>query len=136
LLVKCEANCEEEEGLMKAMRDEAALDEEMAALDQAKDILSQKVVVLAQTGSRVHRDEADKRETGMTDDSSRGPKTRSVHRFSRGLMLGIAFASTAGGIATLNGSPAHLVLSGSSILDGTLTYGEWLLFGFPISACT
>ena len=35
LLVKCEANCEEEEGLMKAMRDEAALDEEMAALEEA-----------------------------------------------------------------------------------------------------
>merc|ERR1719343_565991 len=83
-----------------------------------------------------HTDEADKREKGMANDSSWGPKTRNVHRFSRGLMLGIAFGSTAGGIATLNGSPAHLVLSGSSILDGTLTYSEWLLFGFPISACT
>jgi len=58
--------------------------------------------------------------------------------FSTGLMLGIAYACSVGGIATLVGTPPNL--SFARIFQITfpeakpVAFGSWLLMGFPLSA--
>jgi sodium-dependent dicarboxylate transporter 2/3/5 len=55
--------------------------------------------------------------------------------FGRALMLGIAYAATIGGVATLVGTPPNAVLAG--IVEKTqglsISFGHWLLFGLPLS---
>lgn len=58
-----------------------------------------------------------------------------VAKFSKGLMLAIAYSASIGGFATLIGTPPNLVLAG--ILEETygvkITFLEWLQFGLPLS---
>ena len=51
-------------------------------------------------------------------------------------MLGIAYAATIGGVATLIGTPPNAILAGvSETLAGQrIGFGTWLAFGLPLSA--
>ncbi len=51
------------------------------------------------------------------------------------LMLGIAYAASIGGVATLVGTPPNVVLSGfaSSLLGAKITFLDWLKIGLPYS---
>lgn len=56
-------------------------------------------------------------------------------RFGKALMLGMAYAASIGGIATLIGTPPNLIFAG--FLDEAygiqITFWQWFKFGFPIS---
>lgn len=55
--------------------------------------------------------------------------------FGKSLMLGVAYACSIGGIATLIGTPTNLVFSG--MIEKTygidITFYQWFIIGFPIS---
>ncbi len=59
------------------------------------------------------------------------------HNFTLALMLGIAYACSSGGIATLVGTPPNLVLQ--RVFELTfpkappITFGQWFLMGLPLS---
>jgi sodium-dependent dicarboxylate transporter 2/3/5 len=58
--------------------------------------------------------------------------------FGRALMLGIAFAASIGGLATIIGTPpnAILVAQVKAMYGYTITFFDWLLFGFPLAVVT
>jgi len=60
-----------------------------------------------------------------------------VHFFSIGLLLGIAYAASIGGMATLVGTPPNLVLAkifSISFPKGPeISFARWLIFAFPVS---
>mmetsp|Transcript_95252 Transcript_95252/g.274337 ORF Transcript_95252/g.274337 Transcript_95252/m.274337 type:complete len:732 (-) Transcript_95252:36-2231(-) len=65
-----------------------------------------------------------------------GPsKVDQVRRFGAGLMLGVAYAASIGGIATTIGTPPNALLAGTQILAGHVSFGSWILFALPISFC-
>ncbi len=53
------------------------------------------------------------------------------------LMLGIAYAASIGGVATIIGTPPNAILAG--VLDQNyaidLGFGDWMLFALPLSLC-
>lgn len=55
--------------------------------------------------------------------------------FGKALMLGVAYACSIGGIATLIGTPTNLVFSG--MVEKTygidISFSQWFLIGFPLS---
>lgn len=55
--------------------------------------------------------------------------------FGKALMLGIAYAASIGGMATLIGTPPNLVMAG--IIKETygvqISFSQWFAFGFPVS---
>jgi len=55
--------------------------------------------------------------------------------FSTALLLGIAYACSIGGIATLIGTPPNAILAGAvgRILNQEIDFGSWLTIGLPIS---
>mmetsp|Transcript_100891 Transcript_100891/g.261107 ORF Transcript_100891/g.261107 Transcript_100891/m.261107 type:complete len:732 (+) Transcript_100891:85-2280(+) len=59
-----------------------------------------------------------------------------VQRFGRGLLLGIAFSSTSGGLATLTGAISNDILPGESLVAEYVTSSKWFLFALPISVTT
>ena len=56
--------------------------------------------------------------------------------FGRSLMLGIAYAASIGGVATLIGTPPNAVLAGvvEKTLGTTIGFGQWFLFGLPLAS--
>ncbi|MCM4160088.1 DASS family sodium-coupled anion symporter [Antarcticibacterium flavum] len=58
-----------------------------------------------------------------------------TQRFGKALMLGMAYAASIGGVATLIGTPPNLIFAG--FLNETygieITFWQWFKFGFPIS---
>ncbi|HEY9052916.1 MAG TPA: SLC13 family permease [Gammaproteobacteria bacterium] len=56
--------------------------------------------------------------------------------FATTLMLGIAYASSIGGVATLIGTPPNAILAGviESSYGYKIGFAEWMLFGVPLSA--
>jgi len=62
---------------------------------------------------------------------------KKTHPFAVALMLGIAYACSTGGIATLVGTPPNLVLQ--RVFEQTfpgappITFGQWFLLGLPLS---
>ncbi|MBA4603111.1 SLC13 family permease [Thermoactinomyces mirandus] len=56
-------------------------------------------------------------------------------RFGKALMLGIAYSSSLGGIATLIGTPPNTILAGAieKTYGTELSFAEWMLFGVPIA---
>ena len=73
------------------------------------------------------------RKSGLDKDIDFSPEH---FAFGLNLMLGIAYAASIGGIATLIGTPPNTVLA--SFLSGTynyeITFARWLLVGVPIAA--
>ena len=67
--------------------------------------------------------------------STAGPKP-ALERFGLALMLGIAYAASIGGVATLVGTPTNALLA--SFLDSAygyaLSFRRWLAFGLPFTA--
>ncbi|MFT5253057.1 MAG: sodium-dependent dicarboxylate transporter 2/3/5 [Flavobacteriales bacterium] len=61
---------------------------------------------------------------------------KELGKFKTGLLLGIAYASSIGGMATLIGSPTNLVFIKtyeSHFKNGpTINFANWLIFAFPI----
>jgi len=55
--------------------------------------------------------------------------------FARALMLGLAYAASIGGVATLIGSPPNAVLAGVAHkhLGINVTFGDWMLIGLPLT---
>lgn len=51
------------------------------------------------------------------------------------LMLGIAYSASIGGLATIIGTPTNIILTGvvKNIYGIEISFGEWMLIGFPIS---
>ncbi|CAN6218137.1 unnamed protein product [Urochloa humidicola] len=62
---------------------------------------------------------------------------RELQRFSKALVLGITFASTIGGMATLTGTGANIILVGmwSTYFpeQPPITFSSWMSFGFPMA---
>lgn len=59
-----------------------------------------------------------------------------VHRYSAGVLLGIAFASNAGGIATMTGCVPNQILLGVGTLADEISYSHWFRFALPTSVVT
>ena len=61
---------------------------------------------------------------------------KEIGRFKTGLLLGIAYASSIGGMATLIGTPTNLVflkIYESHFKNGpTINFANWMIFAFPI----
>jgi sodium-dependent dicarboxylate transporter 2/3/5 len=68
--------------------------------------------------------------------SNAGDFKSDVSKFSKSLMLAIAYSASIGGFATLIGTPPNLVLAG--ILEETygvkISFLQWFQFGLPLSA--
>ncbi|SCA63792.1 Sodium-dependent dicarboxylate transporter SdcS [Chlamydiales bacterium SCGC AG-110-P3] len=72
---------------------------------------------------------------GEVKETVEGKESSQRRTFSKALALGIAYAASVGGIATLIGTPPNLILAGQlpKLLPDTpeLQFGEWMLFGVP-----
>ncbi|MDQ8195367.1 SLC13 family permease [Coraliomargarita sp. SDUM461004] len=68
--------------------------------------------------------------------SQSGSSEKALHAFSINLMLGIAYAASIGGLATLIGTPPNTVLAGylSKTYNYEITFANWLLVGVPMVA--
>ena len=55
--------------------------------------------------------------------------------FGKALMLGIAYAASLGGIATLIGTPPNTLLAGAvnEIYGIEITFAQWMMFGVPLA---
>lgn len=64
-----------------------------------------------------------------------GLGARSLQGFSVALLLGLAYASNIGGMATLIGTPPNLVLQAMSLEAGLAgwSFGEWFFMAFPLA---
>jgi sodium-dependent dicarboxylate transporter 2/3/5 len=64
-------------------------------------------------------------------------QSRAVSRFSVGLLIGIAYSASIGGIATLIGTPPNLAFSKIFVTSfpqaAEVTFADWIVFGFPFS---
>jgi solute carrier family 13 (sodium-dependent dicarboxylate transporter), member 2/3/5 len=58
-----------------------------------------------------------------------------ARRYRERLLLGVAYAATIGGLATLIGSPPTLVIAGfaQQTLGITITFLDWMLIGVPLA---
>jgi len=58
--------------------------------------------------------------------------------FGRGLMLGIAYAASIGGVATIIGTPPNTVMAGmvEKMFGVQIGFGQWMLFGVPLAVLT
>ena len=62
-------------------------------------------------------------------------KTKETNKIGKALMLGIAYAASIGGIATLIGTPTNIILAGvvKEMYGYEISFYQWLMFGFPIA---
>jgi len=64
---------------------------------------------------------------------------KDTHKFSVCLMLGIAYAASVGGMATLVGTPPNLVLQRTFQLTfpeaTSISFGIWMIMAVPLSVC-
>jgi sodium-dependent dicarboxylate transporter 2/3/5 len=64
-----------------------------------------------------------------------GGSVRDGKHFATAMMLGIGYAASIGGTATLVGTPTNLFLAGFAADRGiTIGFGRWMLFAAPLSA--
>eukprot|EP00443_Scrippsiella_acuminata_P078107 CAMPEP_0115499558 /NCGR_PEP_ID=MMETSP0271-20121206/67403_1 /TAXON_ID=71861 /ORGANISM="Scrippsiella trochoidea, Strain CCMP3099" /LENGTH=379 /DNA_ID=CAMNT_0002928383 /DNA_START=49 /DNA_END=1185 /DNA_ORIENTATION=+ len=69
---------------------------------------------------------------GGSNDTCRR-NVKDVQNLSSGVLLGIAFSATCGGIATLTGAIPHYFLAGESIVATHVTWSKWFVFALPLS---
>ena len=79
--------------------------------------------------------------TGFTSEHLResgSSATGQEFNFGRGLMLGIAYAASIGGVATIIGTPPNTVMAGmvEKMFGVQIGFGQWMLFGVPLAAIT
>lgn len=74
----------------------------------------------------------DKKVVQLTSDGKSVPKSN----FGAALMLGIAYAASIGGVATLIGTPPNAVFAGvaSKTLGVDIGFAKWMLVGGPLAA--
>jgi sodium-dependent dicarboxylate transporter 2/3/5 len=72
----------------------------------------------------------------ITNDATTDKLSPNTARFALSLMLGIAFAASIGGTATLTGTPPNAILAG--ILEKNygynIAFGTWMMLGVPFAA--
>ena len=73
---------------------------------------------------------------GLVGASSTGERTGEARALGVALMLGIAYAGSIGGVATLIGTPPNAVLAGlaDELLGVDVSFAWWLTVGLPVSA--
>lgn len=66
----------------------------------------------------------------------RSPQLTQVEGLPKGLMLGLAYAASIGGMSTLIGTPPNLVLAGmlSKSPETSITFVQWMIFAIPMCA--
>ena len=69
----------------------------------------------------------------VTDKGGTARDLEHCERFGVGLLLGICCSSTAGGLATLIGSPPNMVLAGQDVIEGQIDFVTYMSFGMPVS---
>src|SRR5699024_6077084 len=59
----------------------------------------------------------------------------SAHKFSKALLLTVAYSASIGGLATLIGSVPNAVFAAvaASSLDRSVSFAQWMLFALPIT---
>jgi solute carrier family 13 (sodium-dependent dicarboxylate transporter), member 2/3/5 len=74
--------------------------------------------------------------SGGGDGGSDGNRERMIGRFSPALMLGIAYAASIGGAATLIGTPPNVILAGyvERTWGFQVSFASWMAFGVPLAA--
>jgi solute carrier family 13 (sodium-dependent dicarboxylate transporter), member 2/3/5 len=62
-------------------------------------------------------------------------KEFSPNKTGKALMLGIAYAASIGGVATLIGTPTNIILAGviKEMYGYEISFSQWMAFGLPIS---
>lgn len=75
------------------------------------------------------------RELLQKDAETGGVEPICAGNFSVSLMLGIAYASSIGGVATIIGTPPNTVLVGviSTMFGESISFLQWMVFGVPLS---
>jgi sodium-dependent dicarboxylate transporter 2/3/5 len=76
--------------------------------------------------------------TGFDSDTLRACPTSGntpEYNFGKCLMLGIAYAASMGGVATIIGTPPNTVMAGmmEKMFGVQIGFGQWMLFGVPLS---
>lgn len=73
--------------------------------------------------------------TGFDHDQLRSGGEGVQFNFGRALMLGIAYAASMGGVATIIGTPPNTVMAGmvEKMFGVEIGFGQWMLFGVPLS---
>ncbi|BDQ33371.1 SLC13 family permease [Pseudodesulfovibrio portus] len=78
--------------------------------------------------------------TGFSSEHLRdaGASVGPEFNFGRGLMLGIAYAASIGGVATIIGTPPNTVMAGmvEKMFGVQIGFGQWMMFGVPLAAIT
>ncbi|GEL06631.1 SLC13 family permease [Salisediminibacterium halotolerans] len=71
----------------------------------------------------------------LIDETSVNNAKQEEERFSKGLMIAIAFAASIGGLGTIIGTPPNTILAGQldEIFGIDLAFADWMLFGVPLS---
>ncbi len=73
--------------------------------------------------------------TPAADDAESTAPTSGVAGFGTALMLGIAYAGSIGGVATLIGTPPNAVLAAMAdeLLDVEVSFARWMAIGLPVA---
>lgn len=79
--------------------------------------------------------------TGLTPAELRlaqGPSDNQDLNFGKALMLGIAFAASIGGLATIIGTPPNAILVGivKKMYNYEITFLQWMMVGLPLATVT
>jgi sodium-dependent dicarboxylate transporter 2/3/5 len=63
------------------------------------------------------------------------PHSGPEFNFGKGLMLGVAYAASIGGVATIIGTPPNTIMVGmiEKMFGVQISFGQWMLFGVPLS---
>lgn len=66
---------------------------------------------------------------------AQGGQSHGMANFSKTIMLGIAYAASIGGMATLIGTPPNVVFKGYMVKNGyNVDFFDWMLIGVPLMA--